>query len=54
MYYRSSPNHIFFVNEFWIFIPSAILANYIILRRIRLEKEKIRQLKTLTAKKKFA
>ena len=38
----------FFLSEYWIFIPSAILANYVIIRKICSDREKIKQLKRLT------
>ena len=48
LYWKYSSNRIFFLNEYWIFIPSAILANYVIIRKIRLDRERMKQLKTLT------
>lgn len=48
LYWKYSANRIFFLNEYWILIPSAILANYIIIRKIRLDKERVKQLKQLT------
>ena len=35
LYWKYSSNRIFFLNEYWIFIPTAILANYVIIRKIR-------------------
>ena len=48
LYWKYSSNRIFFLNEYWIFIPSAILANYVIMRKIRLDRERMKQLKRLT------
>lgn len=48
LYYKYSANRIFFINEYWVFIPSAILANYVIIRKIRLDRERMKQLKRLT------
>lgn len=48
LYWKYSSNRIFFLNEYWIFIPSAILANYFIIRKIRFDREKMKQLKRLT------
>ena len=48
LYWKYSSNRIFFLNEYWIFIPSAILANYVIIRKIRFDKERMKQLKRLT------
>jgi hypothetical protein len=47
LYWKYSANRIFFLNEYWILIPSAILANYVIIRRINSHKEKIELLKKL-------
>ena len=48
LYYKFSPNRIFFLNEFWVFIPSTILINYIIIRKIHLDRQKVKKLKKLT------
>jgi hypothetical protein len=48
LYWKYSSNRIFFLNEYWIFIPSAILANYVIIRKIRLDRERMKQIKRLT------
>jgi hypothetical protein len=37
-------SYFFFINEYWILIPSAILANYFIIRKIRLDKERDKEL----------
>ena len=47
--WRWSSTRIFIINEYWIFIPSAILANYIIIRKIRLDKEKTKEFQRLVA-----
>lgn len=47
LYWRYSSTRTFFLNEYWIFVPTMILANYVIIRRIRSHKEKIEQLKKL-------
>ena len=46
-YWKYSSNRIFFLNEYWIFIPSAILANYVIIRKIRLDRARIKELERL-------
>ena len=48
LYWKFSSNRVFFLNEYWIFIPSAILANYVIIRKIRLDRERMKQIKRLT------
>lgn len=40
-------NRIFFLNKYWIFIPLTVLANYIIIRKIYLNKAKKKKLKKL-------
>lgn len=47
LYWKCSPNRIFFINEYWIFITSAVLTNYIIIRRVRLNRAKKKELKRL-------
>ena len=47
LYSKYSSNRILFLNEYWIFIPSALLANYVIIRKIRLHREKMKQIKKL-------
>ena len=47
LYWKYSSNRVFFLNEYWILIPSAILANYTIIGRIRSHKKKIELLKRL-------
>ena len=49
LFYRYSENRIFFLNEYWILIPSALLANYFILRKIRDDKKRIESLRVLKA-----
>jgi hypothetical protein len=53
LYWKFSSNRVFFLNEYWIFIPSAILANYVIIRKIRLDREREKQLKKLIGCQKF-
>lgn len=48
LYWKYSSNGIIILNEYWIFIPSAILANYVIIRKIRSDRQRIKQLKRLT------
>ena len=43
-YYKFSPNRIFFINEYWLFIPSTILISYLITRKIHLDKQKLKKL----------
>jgi len=47
LYWKYSSNRIFFLNEYWIFIPSAVLANYLIIRKIRLNRARMKELKRL-------
>lgn len=47
LYWKFSSNRVFILNEYWIFIPSAILADYVIIRKIRLDREREKQLKKL-------
>jgi hypothetical protein len=47
LYWKFSSTRTFFINESWIFIPSAILANYFIVHKIRSGREKMKQLKRL-------
>ena len=44
---KISYNRILFVNEYWLFVPPILLGNYIIMRRIQLNKDKVKQLKAL-------
>ena len=47
LYWKYSSNRIFFLNEYWIFIPSAILTNYLIIRKIRLNRIRMEELQKL-------
>jgi len=47
LYWKYSPNRVFFLNEYWILVPTAILANYLVIRQIRCQKKKNRELKKL-------
>ena len=47
LYWKYSPNRIFFLNEYWILVPTAIIGNYLIIGKICSHKEKIQQLKKL-------
>ena len=47
LYWKYSSNRIFFLNEYWVFIPTAILANYFLIRKIRLDKKKSEEMKKL-------
>lgn len=47
MYWKFSENRIFFLNEYWILVPSAIVVNYFLIRKLRLDKKRIEQLKNL-------
>ena len=47
LYWKYSSNRIFFLNEYWIFIPSAVLANYLIIRKVRLNRARMKELKRL-------
>ena len=47
LYWKYSSNRTFFLNEYWIFIPSAALANYLIIRQIRSKRASIKELKRL-------
>ena len=48
LFWKYSSKRIFLINEYWIFLPSAILANYVIIRKIRLDKKRKKQLEKLT------
>lgn len=45
LYWKYSPNRIFFLNEYWILVPTAIIGNYLIIRKICSHKNKTQQLK---------
>lgn len=47
LYWKYSTNRTFFLNEYWILVPTTIIANYFIIRKIRSHKEKVKQLKKL-------
>ena len=47
LYWQYSSNRIFFLNEYWIFIPPAILSNCLIIRNIYLDKARRKQLEKL-------
>lgn len=47
LYWKYSSKRVFFLNEYWILIPSAILVNYVIIQKIRSQKEKVQLLKKL-------
>ena len=47
LYWKYSSNRIFFLSEYWIFIPSAVLANYFIIRKIRSNRARMKELKRL-------
>lgn len=49
-YWKYSSTTTYFINEYWLFIPSACLINYFIIRKRRLNKRRIEQLKTLLTK----
>lgn len=40
LYWKYSPNRVFFLNEYWILIPTAILANYFLISQIKNKKQK--------------
>lgn len=47
LYWKYSSNRIFFLNEYWFLVPTGILANYLIIRKIRSHKEKIKEFERL-------
>lgn len=47
LYWRYSANRTFFINEYWIFIPSALLIDYLVIRYIRNQRLKDEELKRL-------
>lgn len=47
LYWRYSPERTFFLSEYWIFIPSAILANYLLIRKIRSDRKRVQELEKL-------
>lgn len=54
LYWKFSPNRIFYINEYWIFVPSALIANYFIIGKIRSDKARMKELKKLQEKIKQA
>jgi hypothetical protein len=47
LYWKYSANRTFFLNEYWILIPTMILANYFTIRKIRSHKKKMKELERL-------
>lgn len=47
LYWKYSSNRIFFLNEYWILIPTMALVNYVIIGKIRSHKKRIEVLKRL-------
>lgn len=47
LYWKYSSNCIFFLNEYWIFIPTMAVINFVVIRKIRSHKERIEMLKRL-------
>ena len=50
LYWKYSPNRIFFLNEYWILVPTAIIADYLIIRKICYHKKKTEELEKLKEK----
>lgn len=48
LYFKYSATRAFFVNEYYILVPTALLANYFIISKIRSDRKRKRQLKILT------
>lgn len=46
-YWKYSSNRLFFINEYWILGPTVLLADYLIICKIRSRKKKIEELKKL-------
>lgn len=44
LYWRYSANRILFLNEYWLLVPTTVLANYFIIRGIRSHKAKTKEL----------
>lgn len=47
LYWKYSANCIYFINEYWIFVPAGLISNYFIIRKMRSNKKKAEQLKKL-------
>lgn len=47
LYWKYSPNRIFILNEYWILVPTTLIANYFIISKIRCHKKKLQDLKKL-------
>ncbi len=49
LYWKYSQNRTFFINEWWLLIPTTLLIDYVIIRKMRSRKRKIEALKKLKA-----
>ena len=47
LFWKYSSNRIFFINEYWILVPSVLLTDYFIIRKMRSHKKKIEELQKL-------
>lgn len=47
LYWKFSPNRVFFLNEYWILVPTAVFVNYLVIRQIRSRKKQMEELKIL-------
>lgn len=53
LYWRYSAKRILFLNEYYLFIPTGFLINYLLIRKIRSSKKKREELKKLKAQIKY-
>ena len=47
LYWKYSPNRVFFINEYYVLIPTMILINYVLIRQIKSYKRQQEELKKL-------
>ena len=47
LYWRYSATRVFFLNEYWIFLPAMLISNYFIMRTMKSRKKRIEELKEL-------
>jgi len=47
LYWKYSSKRIFFLNEYWILVPTMLVADYLIIRNIRSHKKKMEELRKL-------
>ena len=47
LYWRYAPNKILFINEYWVFVPSMVLIDYFIIKKMKINERKTGELKKL-------